>query len=95
MKKITEFKVMLAVSYEMSRIIIVSYEKNDIFDGCPFNGPDVEDNNFTNVPDKPGIYNCRVEFWFEQGYFEGYPANGENDWEFRIISAERINVSKE
>src|SRR3990172_568489 len=50
-------------------------------------GPVLEDNLFRSVPEKPGIYLCRVEFFFQQGYCDGYQADGESEWYYEIISA--------
>jgi len=47
----------------------------------------LEDNDFRNIPEKPGVYLCRVEFFFQQGYSEGYQADGESEWYYEIISA--------
>jgi len=47
----------------------------------------LEDNDFRNIPEKPGVYLCRVEFFFQQGYSEGYQADGESEWHYEIISA--------
>ena len=49
----------------------------------------LSDNHFKNVPTEPAIYVCRVEFFFMQGYFEGYRADGESDWYYEIRSAVR------
>jgi len=53
-----------------------------------FDGFFTEDNSFKGVPKEPGIYHCTVDFYFEQGYFEGHEADGESDWEFIITRAE-------
>jgi hypothetical protein len=40
----------------------------------------------------PGIYRADIEVWFEQGYSEGYPADGESDWDLRFTNVERISI---
>jgi len=52
-----------------------------------FDGFFTEDNSFKGVPKEPGIYHCTVDFYFQQGYFEGYKADGESDWEFIVTRA--------
>lgn len=59
-----------------------------------FDGFFCEDNSFNDrwfksVPLESGVYHCKVNFYFQQGYFEGYIAHGESDWEFVVISAEQ------
>ena len=59
-----------------------------------FDGFFCEDNSFKDtwfkaISLEPGIYHCRVDFYFQQGYFEGYQADGESDWEFIVTSAEQ------
>lgn len=57
-------------------------------------GSNFEDN--TQSPDKypkgPGVYICTIEFWFEQGYFEGYKADGESEWDFIPVDVREINL---
>lgn len=55
----------------------------DLMDGDFF-----EDNCMSEseklLPHAPGFYIADVEFWFEQGFFEGYPSPGESDIDFRV-----------
>lgn len=54
-------------------------------------GYNCDDNRVDNVPLEHGIYKCKVKFWFEQGYDDmGYPAPGESEWGFTVISFEKI-----
>jgi hypothetical protein len=50
---------------------------------------------FNSIPLEPGVYHCLVDFYFEQGYFEGYKADGESNWEFVVKSAtQKIGFGK-
>lgn len=54
-------------------------ELGEMLDG----GSHLEDyglGELVEVPKEPGLYVCEVDFEFQQGYFEGYPANGESSW---------------
>lgn len=42
------------------------------------------------APDEPGLYSCRLDYFYHMGYFEGYPAPAESDWEFWISDVKRI-----
>lgn len=48
------------------------------------------DHEFEGLPTEPGVYRCTVEFWYSQGYFEGYPADSESDWWFKCIASEKL-----
>lgn len=50
-----------------------------------------EDDNWNNVPKAPGLYRAIVLYEFHEGYSEGYRAPGEDDWEFTIQEAVRID----
>lgn len=39
-------------------------------------------NDRESFPKKPGIYRATVEYYFQQGYSDGYIADGESDWDF-------------
>ena len=43
-------------------------------------------------PEEPGIYRCTIDYIFHQGYFEGYPCDGESDWEIVARDFERIDL---
>ena len=79
--------MIIAVAGEQGLIIDVPKEIADIFDGIY-----CDDNSFKDVPKETGVYICNVEFYFHQGYFEGYKANGESDWEFKVISHKKIEI---
>lgn len=55
-------------------IVEVPKEREDWFDGT-----NIED-NFEKLTEelKPGLYRGTFAFEFQQGYFEGYPADGES-----------------
>ena len=49
-----------------------------------------EDNWISNIPTEKGIYECDAKYWFEQGYCDGYPADGESECGFEIISSKKL-----
>jgi hypothetical protein len=84
-----DYEMVIAVSAiepETPVILQAPDEIKGIFDGlfC-------KDNAFYGVPDKPGVYNCTVNFEFHQGYFEGYRADGESDWSFTVKTAHLVS----
>ncbi len=102
MIKICEFDVWIAVDYKGEGYLLSQpvIRTSSGFEICPecikfgldimWDGPFCEDNTFYHVPKIAGVYRCRTEFWFSQGYAEGYPAGGESDWEFKIVEAIEI-----
>lgn len=44
------------------------------------------------LPTEPGFYAATLEFWFEQGYFEGYPANGESSVELTLTNVRKLEI---
>lgn len=84
MKRVAEFDCIIATSKDMSQVIYAPDEAFVGMDGCV-----CEDNCFRSIPSEPGIYLCHVDFYFEQGYFDGYEADGESDWEYRITKVEQ------
>lgn len=81
MKKVAMFQAIIAVG-DVAQVIVAPKDAMVGMDGtfC-------EDNSFKNVPTVDGIYLCWVDFYFEQGYFEGYKADGESDWEYIVVKA--------
>jgi hypothetical protein len=41
-------------------------------------------------PSKPGVYCCKVRYWFQQGYYEGHPSEGESSFGLEIIESVMI-----
>lgn len=95
MKKVQEHQnCILATSADkFTYLVSGNAELRKWMDGCCF-----EDNHFhglngiENPPKEPGVYRATIEVWFEQGYYEGYKADGESDWEFRLGNLERIDI---
>lgn len=80
------FECYIAVTYNKEAVIInFPTDLIDTLDGCF-----CEDNDFINLPQDPGVYKCKIDFDFEQGYFEGYKADGENTWEYIITNCQKI-----
>jgi hypothetical protein len=81
MRKVAVFQAIISVG-AVAQVIVAPKDAMVGMDGtfC-------EDNSFKNVPTKKGIYLCQIDFYFEQGYSDGYKADGESDWEYRVIEA--------
>lgn len=81
MKKVAMFQAIIAVG-DVAQVLVAPKDAMVGMDGtfC-------EDNSFKNVPTEKGIYLCQIDFYFEQGYSDGYKADGESDWEYRIMEA--------
>lgn len=84
MHKVARFQAIIAVG-DVAQVI--SAPKDAL---VGMDGDFCEDNGFKNVPTEKGLYHCWIEFWFEQGYFEGYKADGESDWEYKIIGIQPL-----
>jgi hypothetical protein len=92
MKNETEYYMTLAISRvepETPVILDAPDEIIQVFDGFFCEDNSFKDTWFKKTPLEPGVYHCKVAFYFEQGYFEGYKADGESDWEFVVLSAEQ------
>jgi hypothetical protein len=81
------FEMMIAVDYQGDGIVLKFPEQyHHLLDG-----PFCEDSDITGYPKVPGVYKCKVEFWYSQGYdVDGYPHDGESDWKFKIINSESL-----
>lgn len=44
------------------------------------------------LPKEPGFYMATLEFWYEAGYFEGYPAPGESSVEIILKNVRKLDV---
>lgn len=85
MEKSASFKAIVAIGGNLSLVVYAPQEALDCMDGrCG------EDNGYRNLPTLDGIYLCTVDFYFEQGYCDGYKAGGESDWEFKVVKSEPI-----
>lgn len=84
MHKVARFQAIIAVG-DIAQVLVAPKDAMVGMDGtfC-------EDNSFRNIPPECGIYLCDIDFYFEQGYFEGYKADGESDWEYHIVKAKSL-----
>jgi hypothetical protein len=89
MKKEAEFTtVIIAVTYSGYPMLVDgSDELHQIMDGDGF-----EDNTQSpeTFPTVPGVYRCTIEYHFAPGFFEGFPAPGEADWDLRATDVVEI-----
>lgn len=85
MKNGTIVKLIIVVTSKDSFIADYPEEMEEYLDGyfC-------EDNNIDNVPTERGIYECEAKYWFEQGYCDGYPADGESESGFDVIESTKL-----
>ena len=65
----------------------------DLMDGDCLDDACMDEGRKT-LPTDPGVYSATIEYWFQQGYFEGYPAPGESDYDFRLSNLRRIDLSR-
>lgn len=86
MEKVARFQAIIAVG-DVAQVIVAPKDAMVGMDGtfC-------EDNSFKNVPTEEGIYLCWIEFYFEQGYSEGYKADGESDWEYYVVAIQPLVI---
>jgi len=58
-------------------------------------GEHIEDNtqSIDKYPSKPGVYRCKIDYWFERGTYEGWDAPGESDWDLIPIAVEEIPLT--
>ena len=84
MRKVARFQAIIAVG-DVSQVIVAPKDAMVGMDGtfC-------EDNSFKNVPTQRGIYLCDIDFYFEQGYSDGYKADGESDWEYDVVAVKSL-----
>lgn len=81
---------------DIVKFIIVVTSKDSFVADYPdeieslIDGYNCDDNYIDNVPIEKGVYECNAEFWFEQGYCDGYPADGESEWGFKIIDNKKL-----
>lgn len=57
------------------------------------NGCWLEEAGFTfqvDAPDGMGHYKGQAEFWYIEGFIDGWRARGEDEWGFRILSYEKF-----
>ena len=94
-KIITFLRCIIAISMGGSILLIKGSQL--LFD--KMDGDFFDDNmtefEFKKINNPPGVYTCDVEFWFEQGFFEGYPHPGENDWVFKIKNIKPICIQED
>jgi hypothetical protein len=55
-------------------------------------GSHFDDNNINGIPKDlgPGCYRGVMDFRFQQGYSEGFRADGESEWEFTVTKYEKV-----
>lgn len=80
MKKVETFRNCKIAKSARGTVLLIEGPKEltEIMDGDFFEdncSPDAE----KYFPQTSGFYICDVELWFEQGFFEGFPAPGESD----------------
>jgi len=84
MNRVATFQAIIAVGEVENFAQVISAPKDAI---VGMDGSFCEDNSFKDVPEDIGVYLCDVDFYFEQGYCDGYKADGESDWEYRVVKA--------
>lgn len=44
------------------------------------------------LPTHPGIYLMTIEYWYEDGFMDGYPAPGEREIDFSVSNIRRVRT---
>lgn len=93
MQKINEIKnciIATAIGYkDQCYVIDIPSEYTHIITDGYFGEDDI---TTINIPNIPGVYRCDIEFWFEQGYSDGFKADGESDFEYRLVNIKKVNL---
>lgn len=91
MNKELEFRgTLIGVSSTGLRFLIAGDKKlKQFMDGCCF-----EDNtqSIEQFPTEPGVYSCTIRYWFQQGYADGWKADGESEWDFVPSDIEPLSL---
>lgn len=62
---------------------LVKFMDGDLFDdNC---------SDMSSFPKEPGVYQGTIEYHFQQGYYEGYKADGESEWNYVFVNP--VNVT--
>lgn len=80
-----EFECLVAVGFN-GTAILVEYPKDMV--NWLLESDWMDEFDWKGIPDKAGLYKCKVTFWFDQGYIDGYPCDSENSWGFIITESE-------
>jgi hypothetical protein len=91
MKLIATHKITFAIGHKGSAILVdipAEMAESGVLDG-----DSLDDNAFTETPTEAGFYRATAEVWFQQGYMDGYPADGESEIEIRTVDVERVEAS--
>ena len=89
------FEAIVSVSSSGQPLFISSTddELGHLMDGLLF-----EDNSTWETmllfPKEPGVYSMTIEYQFEQGYWDGYPNDGQSTWDFIPSNMEMLFLSK-
>ena len=46
--------------------------------------------SWDDLPTAPGFYRATAIFWFQEGYFEGYPSPGESSYGFTLNDCTKV-----
>lgn len=80
--------IAIAVNQQGERLVMVIHPDPSLLEnmgGHPvFDGSETDSKNVIQHL-QPGIYSATIEFWFQQGYSDGYKADGESEWEFAFV----------
>ena len=82
-----EFECLVAVGFN-GTAILVEYPKDMV--NWLLESDWMDEFDWKGIPDNAGLYKCKVTFWFDQGYIDGYPDDSENNWGFIITESEYL-----
>ena len=73
----SEHKIIFAVSMDGNAFLVGASEAvRNANDDCSH----MDLTSWDDLPTAPGFYRATAKFWFQEGYFEGYPAPGESSY---------------
>lgn len=90
MNKEADFVATIAVAMDGTQVLIAVSSEHGFISHESFETGPLDESDWSGLPMCPGVYRCACEFWFEQGYFEGYPHDGENCFEYRVIQTKTL-----
>lgn len=59
---------------------LIKFMEGDLFeDNCAWG-------KLEGWPTEPGVYVGTIEYYFEQGYYDGYMADSESEWDYKFVN---------
>ena len=86
-----KYEIAFAVSIDGDAFLVSAPESvRNANDECA----NMDKSGWDDLPDAPGFYKATAEFWFQEGYFEGYPAPGESSFGFALLDCAAVDLAE-